>query len=289
MTTATAPTNPTPAKRQDQPLAWMQSPTTMAALKSACASHVTPERIVRVALTAANRQPKLLQCTKESLWQAILDCAAMGLEPDAWGRAYLVPYEDRRNNRVLAQLIIGYKGLVELAMRSGRVRSIKAEVVCERDRFEYAFGLTEKLEHVPAQGDRGRPTHVYAYALLTDHGHVFEVMSAADVERIRTRSRAKDNGPWTTDWDMMARKTAIRRLAKLLPLSPEFRDAVERDDREDPTLDLPAITMGGDAPPTVDTTAEHVGPEGEVLAGDQPPADAPATKANPFAGKGAGQ
>jgi recombination protein RecT len=142
-------------------------------------------------------------------------------------------------------------------MRSGRVTSIKAEVVFSNDSFTYSFGLSETLEHVPADGERGRPTHAYAYALLKDGGHAFEVMTVAEVERIRGRSRAGQSGPWVSDWEMMARKTAIRRLAKLLPLSSEFRDASERDTGDDHLgeIDLPA----GDHPPTIDTTAttEH--------------------------------
>lgn len=279
------------AQSQGNALAWINTPTTLATLKTACARHVTPERLARVVLTAANRQPKLLSCTKESIWQSVLDCAAMGLEPDAWGRAYLVPYEDRRNNRTLCQLIIGYKGLVELAMRSGRVKSIKAEVVYERDEFHYSFGLNERLDHVPAQGDRGRATHAYAYAILTDGGHVFEVLSVADVDRVRSRSKAGQSGPWQTDWEMMARKTAIRRLAKLLPLSSEFRDAVERDpggDEDLIPLEAPAIPSA-EAPPTINTSAERVDDTTPPPADDKPtdPPAAAAPKGNPFAGKGA--
>jgi recombination protein RecT len=272
---------------QGNALAWINNPSTLATLKTACARHVTPERLARVVLTAANRQPKLLSCTKESIWQSVLDCAAMGLEPDAWGRAYLVPYEDRRNNRVLCQLIIGYKGLVELAMRSGRVKSIKSEVVYERDEFAYAFGLNERMDHIPAQGDRGRATHAYAYAILTDGGHVFEVLSVADVERVRSRSKGGQSGPWQTDWEMMARKTAIRRLAKMLPLSSEFRDAVERDPGGDEDLIPLETTVAGDAPPTIDTTAQRLdeppAPPSDPTPSEPAPATAPsAPKSNPF-------
>jgi recombination protein RecT len=214
---------------------------------------LTPERLARVVLTAVNRQPKLAACTRESIWQAILDCAALGLEPDAWGRAYLVPYEDRKNNRTICQLIVGYKGLVDLAYRSGRVRSIKAEVVYERDDFAYRFGLEEKLEHIPASGDRGQPTYAYAYAILADGGHAFEVLTKAEVERVRSRSRASQSGPWVSDWDAMARKTAIRRLCKMLPLSSEFRDAQERDSDDELPLESDAVLVPGET--TVETTA----------------------------------
>jgi recombination protein RecT len=233
-------------------------------IAAALPKHITADRMVRVVLTAMNRQPKLLQCTKESLWQSVMDCASLGLEPDALGRAYLVPYEDRKNNRLLCQLQIGYKGLADLAYRSGLVESLQAQVVYDKDVFEFQFGITEKLHHIPASGEkRGIQTHAYAYCRLKGGAFKFDVMTAHDVERIRQKSKAT-SGPWMSDWDEMAKKTVFKRLAKMLPLSSEVRQAIERDN-ETEALDLSRATgpdmadrLAPDTTPTVDTTAETV-------------------------------
>lgn len=243
-----------------------------AQIGAALPKHITPDRMVRTVLTAMNRNPKLLDCTKESLWQAVMDCASLGLEPDALGRAYLIPYEDRRNNRVICQLQIGFKGLADLAYRSGMVATLQAQVVRANDHFVYAFGAEEKLEHRPLMsGDRGAPTCVYAYCKLKDGAFKFDLMSVDDVNRIRDRSQGyksaakygKDH-PWTTDWDEMAKKTVFKRLAKMLPLSSEIREAVERDTAHQ-EIDLAEVAstkpdrLADDfTGPTHDTTAETV-------------------------------
>jgi recombination protein RecT len=244
-----------------------------AQIGAALPKHITPDRMVRTVLTAMNRNPKLLDCTKESLWQAVMDCASLGLEPDALGRAYLIPYEDRRNNRTICQLQIGFKGLADLAYRSGMVATIQAQVVRSNDHFVFGFGTDEKLEHKPLMtGDRGAPVCVYAYCKLKDGAFKFDLMSVDDVNRIRDRSQGyksaqkygKDH-PWTTDWDEMAKKTVFKRLAKMLPLSSEIRDAVERDNAHQ-EIDLSEVAAAKPdrladefaAPVTVDTTAETV-------------------------------
>lgn len=184
--------------------------------------HVTPERFVRVALTATNRNPKLLQCTQSSLFQCLLDLSSMGLEPDG-RRAHLIPFKDT------CTLIIDYKGIVELAMRSGEVSAIHADKVCENDVFDYDKGqiLAHKIDfRIP----RGAAYAYYAVVKLKDGTEKVEVMTKEDVDAVRRRSRSANNGPWVTDYDEMAKKTVFRRASKWIPLSPEIRDAVDRDD-----------------------------------------------------------
>ena len=243
-----------------------------AQIAAALPKHVTADRMVRTVLTAMNRNPKLLECTKESLWQAVMDCASLGLEPDALGRAYLIPYEDRRNNRVVCQLQIGFKGLADLAYRSGMVATLQSQVVYANDKFDFAFGTDEKLDHRPSMtGERGEPVCVYAYCKLKDGAFKFDIMSVSDVNRIRDRSQGyksavkygKDH-PWTTDWSEMARKTVFKRLAKMLPLSSEIRQAVDADN-EHQQIDLTEVTTAKPdrfsddfAGPQAETTAETV-------------------------------
>jgi recombination protein RecT len=193
--------------------------------KEQCAAalpkHLTADRFARVALTALTRNPKLQDCTRESLLRCLMDCSALGIEPDG-RRAHLIPYKDQ------CTLIIDYKGLIELVRRSGDVAAIRAETVCENDGFEWENGtITHRIDW---RKSRGEVQAVYAEAKLASGETQTAVMTKDEVEGIRKRSRAGTSGPWVSDWGEMAKKTALRRLIKLLPLSVEIADAVERDD-----------------------------------------------------------
>jgi recombination protein RecT len=193
--------------------------------KEQCAAalpkHLTADRFARVALTALTRNPKLQDCTRESLLRCLMDCSALGIEPDG-RRAHLIPYKDQ------CTLIIDYKGLIELVRRSGDVTAIRAETVCENDGFDWENGtITHRIDW---RKSRGEVQAVYAEAKLASGETQTAVMTLDEVEGIRKRSRAGTSGPWVSDWGEMAKKTALRRLIKLLPLSVEIADAVERDD-----------------------------------------------------------
>lgn len=193
---------------------------------------ITPERMVRFALTALNRSPGLLKCVPQSFLACVVQSAQLGLDPSGiTGEAYLVPFKDT------CTFIIGYRGLLKLARRSGSVIEAAAHVVHEKDTFEYEYGLDAKLVHKPStEADPGPVTHAYAYAKFKDGGRVFEVMTRAEVEKVRSQSRASQNGPWVTHPEEMARKTAFRRLAKWLPLEPEDFRAVELAGQEEAGL-----------------------------------------------------
>lgn len=210
--------------------------------------HCTADRFARVALTALNRTPKLAECTHASLLQCFMDLSAMGLEADG-RRAHLIPYGDK------ATLVIDYKGLVELAIRSGEISTIHADVVCENDDFVYNMGKIDKHE-VDFKTGRGKMYAAYAHVVMKDGSVKDEVMSKEEIDAIRARSRSANSGPWVTDYNEMAKKTAFRRCSKWLPLSAELRDNIEKDDeplnvtpqpaRKDPldpftTPELPAI------------------------------------------------
>ena len=184
--------------------------------------HLSPDRFVRVALTAFNKTPKLLTCTKESLTECLMSCSELGLEPDG-RRVHLIPYGNK------CTLIIDYKGLVALARRSGEVADIHADVVCENDKFDYSFGTNGNLEHRPAIATKGKVIAAYSFVKLKDGSTSYEVMNKEEIDAIRKRSKAANNGPWVTDWNEMAKKTVFRRHSKWLPLSAEFRDAVDKD------------------------------------------------------------
>lgn len=200
--------------------------------------HLTPDRFIRVACTALMKTPLLAECDKPSFFNALLSLSQLGIEPDG-RRAHLIPFRNNKRGVVECQLIIDYKGLVELAMRSGTISNLHADVVCEND--EFAFDRGQVVKHViDFKNPRGNVYAVYAIAKFKDGSEKAEAMSVAEVESIRSRSRAGQSGPWVTDWNEMAKKTAFRRLSKWLPLSPEYRDSLDKDDD--------AIDIGSTAP-----------------------------------------
>lgn len=195
-------------------------------IAAALPKHLSADRMARIATTEFRKNPELMGCDPVSFIGAVIQAAQIGLEPgSALGHAYLVPFWNSKTNKKEVQLIPGYRGLIDLARRSGQIESISARVVYERDIFEFEYGLNEKLVHIPAQGDDiGDMTYVYAVAKLKGGGHQFEVMSREQVMKF-----AKNSGPWKTHLDEMARKTVIRRLFKYLPVSIEIAQAIELD------------------------------------------------------------
>jgi recombination protein RecT len=207
-----------------------------AKIAQSCTRHLTPDRLLRVACAAVSRQPKLADCTPASLYLALANCGQLGLEPNLLGSAYLVPFKrsikspDGKWSSVMeAQFIPGYRGLIELARRSGEIQTISAHVVREKDDFSYAVG--ERPIHRPYLGedDPGKMRLAWAIATFKDGGFQVEVMTRREIDSIRGRSKAKDDGPWVTDYEEMARKTVVRRLCKYLPLTIELADAVAAD------------------------------------------------------------
>ncbi|MDR8750739.1 Protein RecT [Burkholderia multivorans] len=215
-----------------------------ATLAAVLPRHVSPDRMLKIALGALRTTPKLMECTVESLMGAVVQCSQLGLEPNTpLGHAYLIPFEKKKKvggewvtEKVETQIVIGYKGLIDLARRSGQVVSIAAHAVYEHDHFDYAFGLDEKLEHKPAMSARGRVIAFYAVAKLVGGGHAFEVMSAEQVNEIRDASqnykfaRDKEKTVWGQHYEEMGRKTVLRRLFKYLPVSIELASAAALDD-----------------------------------------------------------
>lgn len=228
---------------------------TKAQMALALPKHMTADRLARIATTEIRKIPKLASSDQRSFLGAIMQCAQLGLEPgSAIGHAYLIPFDKREkvNGRwttvsTETQLIIGYRGMIDLSRRSGQILSISARTVHENDKFSYAYGLEEKLEHIPCEnGDRGAMTHVYAIARLKNGGVQFEVMSRDDIEKVQAISKAGDKGPWVDYFDEMAKKTVIRRLFKYLPVSTELQKAVILDEKAEAGIsqDNAAIITG---------------------------------------------
>lgn len=202
------------------------------AIAKALPSTITPERFTRMATTAVTMNPDLGKCTPASFIGAMLQAAALGLEPNTpLGQAYIIPFNNGKNGNKEAQFQIGYRGLIELAHRSGEFKSIEAHVVYENDDFEYELGLEPKLKHKPAMKDRGEIVWVYAVYKLQSGGFGFEVMSKADINKHREKySKAKGFSPWETAWEGMAKKTVIKQALKYAPLKSEFVKAMTNED-----------------------------------------------------------
>jgi len=237
-------------------------------LQMALPKHLTPERMIRVALAAINKTPKLLECNRDSLYAAIMTSAQLGLEPDGvLGQAYLIPFGKE------VQFIPGYKGLIALARNSGEVSNIQAQAVREGDHFDYGFGLNERLDHVPSSNpDREEKpiTHFWAMAKFKDGGHHWDVMTVAQVEAIRDNSQGyksakrfakngKINSPWVDHFEEMGKKTVIRRIAKYLPMDVQKAAFIadSYNSGKSTTLDMSGDLVIND-PDVMDGEAEEV-------------------------------
>ncbi len=270
-------------------------------LAAVAARHMNPERMMRVVANAIRTTPKLQQCEPISFLGALMQCASLGLEPNTiLGHAYLIPFDktidrnkptERKITEV--QLVVGYKGLIDLARRSGHITSIHAGIHYSDDAltgglWEYEEGTEAKLRH--RNGDMaGQKKHAYAIAKFKDGCHAYVVLPWAHVMRIRDGSQgyqtAKKFGklkdtPWVAHEDAMAKKTAIRALAKYLPLSVEFADAMTVDEQSlnyrsfamDPTQGL---LPDADQPEDEDQDA------GTMIEGDTVKVDAGAAEKKP--------
>jgi recombination protein RecT len=226
---------------------WMRHAGFKNAIARALPKHMTADRFLRVAVTATAKNPKLVKCTTESFLNCLLTLSQFGLEPDG-RRAHLIPFDNKKKEITECQLIIDYKGLAELVMRSGIVSFLHADIVREGDIFDYSLG--EIREHVPwflqkkstRVESAGAIYAAFAMAKMKDGTVKCEVMSIEDVYAIRDKSQGwiafqrgwAKQSPWDPKDPVseaeMIKKTAFRRLSKWLPLSPEIRDAVEHDD-----------------------------------------------------------
>ena len=240
------------------------------AIQAVLPRHMTPDRMMKIALRALRTTPKLMQCTVSSLFGAVVSCAQLGLEPNTpQGHISLIPFENRRKGTTEVQVIVGYKGLIDLARRSGEIVSISSHAVRSNDEFEVDFGTEESITHRPnLKEDRGDIIGFYAVAKLQGGGTQFEFMSVSEVNKIRDESQgyktakrfAKEgqelNTPWATSYEQMGRKTLIRRLCNYLPMSVELSTAVALDSRGemgeaqnlDGVLDGDFHVVGDDAP-----------------------------------------
>ncbi len=203
-----------------------------AEIANALPRHVSPDRMLRIAMTSARKNPDLLECSPESFLGAVIQSAQLGLEPDtSLGHAYLLPYYNSKTGTKEVNFMPGYRGLMDLVYRVANHPIIVPAGVYEGDVFEYEKGLHPLLRHVPMPRKSGaKLTHAYCVASFMDGRKEFIVMTREEIEACRSRSKAKGFSPWQTDYEAMAFKTVIRRFVKYLPMSAEVQHAAALDD-----------------------------------------------------------
>ena len=231
-------TNNLPA-RENTLFRMLQDPALKKQLQLAIPKHMTVERLLRVAMTVIRATPKLMDCTPKSLMICIMGCAQLGLSPEPFlGQAYFVPFNVNAAPKgqtarweMQATLIPGYRGYIALARRSGEVQNVTAQAVYTNYEFRIQFGLHEELSHIPTDEKRGEFRGAYVIFRYKDGSHSFDWMTKDRIEKVRERSKAKDSGPWVTDYDEMGVKTVIRHHVKLVPLSVELAKAAHLEER----------------------------------------------------------
>jgi recombination protein RecT len=198
---------------------------------------ITPERFTRIALSALSSNPNLAKCERNSFLGALMQSAALGLEINTpLQQAFLIPFNNTKKGVTECQFQIGYKGLLDLAYRSGEFASIYAQEVYENDIFDYEYGLETKLVHKPKLQDRGDVIAYYAVFKLKNGGSSFVVMSRDDVLRHAKKfSKSFNSGPWQSDFNSMAKKTCLKALLKYAPLRSDFITAAETADEHTAT------------------------------------------------------
>jgi recombination protein RecT len=242
-------------------------------------------QLVRDALTALRMTKNLAKCETQSVLGALMTCAQLGLRPGVLGHAWLLPFWDNRSKGYKAQLVIGYQGLIELAHRSGQIKSLNARTVYSNDTFDVDYGLADTLVHKPAMFDadgnpidRGHPIAYYAVAKFVSGGYAFYVMTQREMEQYRDKNATAKNregvvfGPWVDHFEGMAHKTCVRQLAKYMPKSTELANALEAD--EGVRVDLTPTMQAAEATEHLDYY------DGEVV---EPTSGQPATDAAPDA------
>lgn len=201
-------------------------------LRKGLPAHIDHKRFVRICLTEIRKNPKLLDCTQESLFGAIMISAQLGLEPGILGQCYFIPYWNKTLRTYEVNFQIGYKGYVDLCRNSGDVTVIYAEVVYEKDFFEFEQGLENKLVHRrKLTKNRGELLCAYAVAKMKSGETQFVVLDRYEIEKLRAETKSMtENSPWVKWEPQMWKKSAIRQLSNQLPLSTKDRRAVAQDE-----------------------------------------------------------
>lgn len=253
-------------------------------IEAALPKHLTGEKMLRLILTELNKNSDLKECTTMSLVGAILQCSQLGLEPGSTlGNAYLIPFNRKIQEKdgsfktvKECQFMIGYRGMLELARRSGKVLSFAVRPVYENDIFEFSYGLIEKCHHIPTLGDKGKFLGAYANIKLRDDSSYFEFMSKSDIDKIRDGSVAYSSWLkygksgkkpiWEENYEEMAKKTVVRHVFKYLPISIEIQNAVGLDEQADRAKQNNSFIFDNEIDETINNPHKTKADKADILA-----------------------
>lgn len=197
------------------------------------------DTVVQVGINFLQQNPKLLECTPKSMAAAIIRAASLGFTFDPLiGHAYPVPFRNKKLNNgkggMEVNLIVGYKGLVHLALKSGYVEYVIGRNVFDCDEIDFSEGTGENsyIRHKRNINppDDAKLIASYAIALLKNGSQIYWLSPLAEIEAARKRSAAKSFGPWVSDFDQMARKTPMRRLCNDMPKTDDLQKAISWDE-----------------------------------------------------------
>ncbi|MEZ2660537.1 recombination protein RecT [Aneurinibacillus aneurinilyticus] len=234
------------------------------AMQQAAPANFDINRLTRLALTLYRTTPALKNCNVSSFLGAVMQSAQLGLEPGMLGQCYIIPYGKE------ATFIIGYRGMIDLARRSGNIKTIYAHPVYQNDDFEYEYGLNPTIKHKPAMENRGGFIGAYAVAHFNDGGYQFEFMSKEEIDKRKLRSKAYKSGPWQTDYEEMAMKTVIRHMFKYLPISIDILANVARDETIKRTVEAEPVSVYEGSFDAEGVTAEDIPMDKPTPAEKQP-------------------
>lgn len=224
--------------------------------------YLTPERLVKLAVVALAKTPDLAKVPVASLIAELINCSRLGLEPNVEGGRWLLPFKRKVDGKEFFELVpvTDYRGLIDIARRSGEVLAIHADVVREKDKWEFwvdAGGATLiHLHHRRSEGERGDIIGAYAIVKLKNGEVQATFVTLQEIGSARSRSRGADSkfSPWVNDFEAMAKKTAIRRLYNLLPKTPDISEAREVLAEEDKVVEM-EVAEAAPGAPTATATA----------------------------------
>ena len=232
--------NTTPIAKSNNLLSVLSSTGFKSSLQQYLPKHCSAERLSKIVLSDVRKNPKLLSCEKTSFLAAVSQIASLGLEPGVLGNCYLLPFDNYKKKTTECQLIIGYRGMIDLIFRSGKVATIQAHTVDEKDEFSFNYGRKPDIYHVPSREQSGNIIYVYAAVTFKDESFQFVVMTMDEVNKIKACSKGANNvsHPWNTWAEEMMKKTALKRLFKLVPISIEVSQAIAVDESESVASDF---------------------------------------------------
>jgi recombination protein RecT len=218
---------------------------------------MTPERMIRIALTAVSQSYLLQKCDPLTLCGAVVQASILGLEPNSsLGEAFLIPYWNSKANKgkggYECQLQVGYKGHLKLARNSGELAGVDAQPVYEQDEFDFEKGIEPYVHHKwNKRGTRGQVIGYWAGFKIKGQNYHFEYWSVEQIDEHRDHysqgafkkeagkfvldSQGKKilQGPWRDSPDWMYRKTVLIQALKLAPKSVLLQTALSLDEQHD--------------------------------------------------------